>query len=532
MSSDEFWDLLGTSEHESLEYKRGAPDATLDAICAMAMTEGGLIVLGVDNQREISGCPLSQHTRDRIMRFADECNVEVQVRAIAVGETECTVIAVPAVTGRVITTPNGRLLRRVGSFNRPLRGDDHARFVMQRLGSVGEDEPAADFGASSIDLPALNDGRKADGRGAVERDGAIRALVDLNVAVPQAAPLDTKVLRAAVVLFASDPTQFVPRAAVQLVRRLGIGPGPGPVTVRKEITGPLVTVLERSLDFIEANTRNIHVLPAESLRRGSRPEYPRSVMREAVMNALAHRDYHLIGSTIDITIWDDRVEILSPGSLPAHITVDNIEQEHYSRNPRMMRVLKTMGLVEEYGEGVDRMISETQAHWIQPPQFVATDQSVTVIVRNTPVMPLEDQAWLEGRGLARLPSDEQRLLVAMRDAGSASRRELEPLSDNIDRLIATTLSKGLLVAIGNRGGRRYELDPEHHLPGARSRVAADRQEDQVLAAIDRAGSVTTRQVAGILGVEMAAARRVLRRLRDAGVVRTEGRTRAMRYLRA
>ena len=123
LTSEEFWRLFGRVEHEALDFKRGVPDDILDTIPAMAMTDGGLIVHGVDSELNILGCPLSQNTLDRITRFANECNVEVQVRAIQVGTRELTVTEVPEVRGRIVTSPDGRLLRRVGGDCQPLRGD-------------------------------------------------------------------------------------------------------------------------------------------------------------------------------------------------------------------------------------------------------------------------------------------------------------------------------------------------------------------------------------------------------------------------
>lgn len=79
------------------------------------------------------------------------------------------------------------------------------------------------------------------------------------------------------------------------------------------------------------------------------------MLREALLNALAHRDYGLRGATVDVTIWDDRIEIRSPGSLPGPITLENMRVEHYSRNRKLIGCLKALGLVLEYGEGIDRM---------------------------------------------------------------------------------------------------------------------------------------------------------------------------------
>ena len=127
-----FWRRLGRLEHERLEFKRSA-NHLRDAIPAMAMSEGGVIVLGVSDERELVGCALDQETLDRITVAACECGVEVRVRAVRVGRVPLTLVLVPAVRDRIVTTADGRLLRRVGATNQPLRGDAVSRFVRARL---------------------------------------------------------------------------------------------------------------------------------------------------------------------------------------------------------------------------------------------------------------------------------------------------------------------------------------------------------------------------------------------------------------
>jgi ATP-dependent DNA helicase RecG len=126
-----FWRLLGRLEHERLEFKRSAHHLR-DAIPAMAMSEGGAIVLGVSDGRDLVGRALDQETLDRITAAASECGVDVGVREISVGRVPLTIVLVPAVRDRIVTTPDGRLLRRVGSMNQPLRGDAVSRFVRAR----------------------------------------------------------------------------------------------------------------------------------------------------------------------------------------------------------------------------------------------------------------------------------------------------------------------------------------------------------------------------------------------------------------
>ena len=530
LSPDAFWELFGRLEHAELDFKRGVPADIRDTIAAMAMTHGGLIVHGVDDRRVLVGCPLSQNTQDRITRIAAECGVDVQLLALAVGDLELTLCGVPEVRGRIVTTPDGRLLRRVGGDSQPLRGDAMARFVREREHRAGEDEPLAVVDLSAFDVAAVNQALTADGRPAVRRDGIGRALIDLGVAVATSPPLESRVLRAALVLFAADPRENVRGAAVQLVRRAGVGPGPGPSAAREECAGPLAETLDCCLRFVAAHTRQFEVVTGS--RRDALPEYPEPVLREAIVNALAHRDYGLAGATVDITVWDDRIEVRSPGPLPGHITLDNMRTEHYSRNPRIMRVMKTMRLVEEYGDGIDRMYREMEARLMEPPVFEATASSVTVTLRNRMLVDIEDQVWLNQLESDDVTSDERRAIVAARRAGSVTPRDLRAMLPDIDvaALLARLVSKGLLTRTGHRGGTRYELsDAMVRRAGSPGMAARNRRRQLLLDEIRRRGSLSATEAATLLDASPVVARGLLNELVGLGVARAAGRTRARRY---
>ena len=530
IAEEVFWNLFGQREHESLDFKRGVPDELKATIPAMAMTKGGLIVHGVADDRTIVGCPLSQNTADRIVRFAHECGVDVQLKEIAVGGRKLTVTAVPEVRQRIVTTPDGRLLRRAGGDCQPLRGDVMARFVQERSVRSAEEEPLPRFSSDDYDLNQVNEALSADGRAPIKAGRLARALIDLGVARPDNPPLDAQVCKAAAVLFAKDPTRFIPCAMVKLVRREGVDPGPGPTSVREECSGPLTHVLACCLKFLNEQTRRFEVV--QGLYRETLPEYPEAVLREAVLNALAHRDYGLSGSSVDITVWDDRVEVSSPGPLPAPVTVENIREEHSSRNPRLMRVLKTLGLVEECGEGVDRMYKEMEARLLMPPVFTATPTSVTVTLYNRFLVEVEDQAWLSLLGNWPMSAVERQVLVAARREGQVTRRRLrEFLADaDVDAALAGSVAKGLLKRTGQRGGTRYVLSEEVLLrAGGRGMEAQTRRRQLLLDAMRSGNGLSTVEGARLLGASMSATRLQLNELVQAGLARTEGRTRARRY---
>ena len=332
-------------------------------------------------------------------------------------------------------------------------------------------------------------------------------------------------------LFARDPRRYIAGAAVQAVRRAGVGPGPGPTTARAEIAGPLPRLLDEVQRFGEDHTGGIEAVIGG--RRERLPAYPTSVIREAVLNALAHRDYGLAGATVDLTVWDDRVEIQSPGSLPGHITLENMRAEHYSRNRRIMQVLKLLGLVEEYGEGIDRMFREMEARLLQPPVFAPTSSSVTVTLRNRSPITAEEQAWLALPGRLELTAAERRALVLARREGGVTPRLLRTaMTDvDVDAVIRGAVAKGLLARVGERGGARYVLSDEVVLrAGVEGVEARTRKRQMLLDELRRRGAMSTAEAARALNEpDTALVRDLLNDLVRAGLAAAEGRTRGRRY---
>ena len=530
LSVDQFWEFFGRRERIGLDFKRGVNKGLLVAIPAMAMTSGGYVIHGVDDDRSIVGCPLTQRTQDRILRYAAECDVQVRVRSIRVGGMELTITCVPEITGRIVTTPDGRLLRRVGGDSLPLRGDALRRFVLARSEHPAEEEVLPHFDANDFDLDMINQALRADGREPIDIAGLERALVDLRVAKPGQGTTPLRVLRAAAILFCEDPAEHVSGATVQFVRRAGVGPGPVPTRRRAEMRGPLPRLLDECLAMIAENTRQFEAVTG--VRRETIPEYPTQVMREAVANALAHRDYGLVGATVDVTVWDDRVEVTSPGPLPGHITPDNMRTEHYSRNRRIMGVLKTMGLVEEYGEGVDLMIRGMESRLMERPAFAANPDSVTVTLRSRAQVSVEDQVWLQLFTDHAMTVEERLALVTARSEGSVTPRRLRALMAGTDAsaVLAGAVAKGLLTRVGVRGGARYVLSDEVVLRAGTTGIQArSRQQQLLLDEIGRRGSLSTVEGADLIGEQLGVVRNLLNDLVRAGLARAEGRTRARRY---
>ena len=128
MTRRAFWRRYGRLEHERLEYKASA-NHLCESVVAMAMTEGGTILVGVSDDRRLTGHSAEQRSLDRIADVAHETPGDLRVERLLVGGAVVLAVTVPAVRPRIVTTPDGRMLRRVGSANQPLRGDGVLRFL-------------------------------------------------------------------------------------------------------------------------------------------------------------------------------------------------------------------------------------------------------------------------------------------------------------------------------------------------------------------------------------------------------------------
>jgi len=159
---------------------------------------------------------------------------------------------------------------------------------------------------------------------------------------------------AGLLLFGKRPQDFLYYARISAVRWAGLTAGEI-IIDRQEIMGRLAQQIDQAEAFILRNTRLSTKI--EGVRQTDQPEYPRPAVREALVNAVAHRDYSLAGAQILLYIFDDRIEVRSPGILPNSVTLANI-RTHYSRprNETIARVLFNLGYVNTLGSGIPRMI--------------------------------------------------------------------------------------------------------------------------------------------------------------------------------
>jgi ATP-dependent DNA helicase RecG len=220
---------------------------------------------------------------------------------------------------------------------------------------------------------------------------------------------------AALLLFGKDPTRWHPRCGIDFVKFEGSERRHGTalnVVKRIRFETPLVRLIDDAVGRIKEHIRERTVL--HDLFFQERLEYPSFAWQEALVNAVAHRDYGITGTPIEVWMFDDRIEVRSPGPPPPPVTLEQLRQQksvHFSRNPLVVRVLADLGYLREMGEGVPRMFQEMEHHGLQPPEFSTDGFCFTVTLHNTPVYDENTLRWLNQFSTAKFNVRQRRLLA-------------------------------------------------------------------------------------------------------------------------
>ncbi len=196
--------------------------------------------------------------------------------------------------------------------------------------------------------------------------------------------IDGKLTNAGVLLFGKNPTKFLPQTRLRIIKYSGIRQKVGAeINIIKEKTfdKAIPHIIREARDFINTQLREFQYLDRDGKFK-IMPEYPEFAWFEGIVNALTHRNYAIRGDHIKILIFDDRLEIHSPGLLPNLVTVENIAHQRYSRNPRIARTLCEFGWVKEMNEGVKRIYSEMEKLFLRKPKYSEPNSNVLLVLEN------------------------------------------------------------------------------------------------------------------------------------------------------
>lgn len=259
---------------------------------------------------------------------------------------------------------------------------------------------------------------------------------------------------AAILLFGRDPQRFLPSSEVRCMHFHGTEIQ-RPVPFYRIFKGTLFEQVGMAVDFVLSKLNRSVGTRAESNQAPVRYEIPPDVIREAIVNAIAHRDYTSAGA-VQVSVFADRVEVWNPGTLPPPLTPESLRRPHGSiaRNPRICEALFLTRYIEKYGTGTLMMIRESLAHALPEPDFAQRGGEFTSTVwRDWPTDKVLAGFHLNGRQLQAFVYLKSNSFITNADyqnvAGCPQRTATRDLNDLVQ--------KGVIALEGKGRGAKYRL---------------------------------------------------------------------------
>lgn len=510
------------SEDLHIEFKRGIGAAIQNTAVAFSNAEGGVILVGVEDDGSVSGRALDAGSADQIHdAFSSAHDLgRYGVNPLDVGGIQIIVVSVAKREQGFSQTANGRVLVRRGTRDDPLFGSALQRLLNERSAGRYEATPTR---STLADVPEATIERIEQAYGWPKGRGVQSGFSEIGL-------VDGEVLTVAGALcLLEDPATELGKTYIEVLRYQtdeGVE-----YDRREEIHGPVDRQLAQGARLITEHLGTDLVVLG--LKRYELPKIPDVVIREALANAVAHRSYEASGTAVRIELRPSHVAISSPGGLPEPVTIENMREASAARNLSLIGVLRRLGLAEDAGRGIDVMQDTMESEMLDPPVFTASGHSVTATLPTRSAVAPVERAWireLESRGDL---SARDRLLLVHAARGTtlsnSSARDLLHLDSREARRVLQRLCKaGFLRQHGERGGVTYELASSLR-PPAGLRLDAD-EIANLVTGLAAHGPLSNADVRTATGLDRAESLAILSRLVQEGSLIRVGQRRGTRYL--
>lgn len=511
-------------ETGQIELKTGvSSEKVQEAMVAFSNAAGGVIFVGVKDDRTVVGRALDQGTDDAIHSAARSARDlgRYRVKEIQVGQIRVVAIIVEPRQEGFAQTSNGRVLQRRGAANPALMGQDLWAFMSarayRRFESTETTADLTDVDPQTLDDLAASQGWLAD-RAAIRDRLVERGLMTAN---------DRLSIAGALLL--TDPVESLASSKMHIdIRRY---PDESINYDRRvEITGSLPRQITHATRFVMDELGTDMVV--SGVNRHEVPKLPEVVIREVIANAAGHRSYEIDRVSIQIDLRPGRVEITSPGRLPEPVTLETLRSAQSARNPVVIDTLRKLRLAEDAGRGIDVIEDSMAAALLDPPSFTEPGDAVRVTLPLTGPMSPQERAWVgEIDRQSGLSGADRILLVhAARGENLTNGRAREILvTDALSarKSLRHLVEVGLLESSGERAGTRYRISPSVSDLG-QHRIRPTEARQLVLAAA-RENPLSNADVRRLLGVNRDEALKILRQLVDDDVLAQSGAKRGTTY---
>jgi len=386
-----------------------------EALVSFANADGGAILIGVEDDGTITGI---SHSEDDIQAMLNAIHTHIykdqqlplnNANKIVLEDKTILYFSVNKGTTMIYQLPDGRCVRRKDKSTMPA-SVDQIQFERQEIKSREYDSQFVD-GAMVTDL----DVRLLQGIADQYIKGLSIERYLQQIGLAEYAQNGLRLKRAALLLFASDIDRWHPRSQVRFLKVKGNTLEVGEkynVVSDDTVKGNIFELVIKSWEHLRSYLAYKTEFGANS-QFEQKYIYPEDAVREAILNAIAHRDYS-IANAIEIYIFNDRMEIKSPGALISTLTVKNLyelEGSHESRNSLIARVLKENKLMRELGEGMKRIFSLMQEQELESPELYSNGLWFRVTLSNKTIFSSKQLEWLQQFDKYNLTKNQKQIIL-------------------------------------------------------------------------------------------------------------------------
>lgn len=436
---------------------RKDPKGLSNHIVAFANADGGTLVIGIEDDFTVTGIDDYHNNVNDILRVPfDYCTPSVRVTTETVGCTDkngnpnhLLVMTIPQ-SPELHANQQDEVYYRMGDKSKKLNFNERLQLMYAKGSRYYEDEPVYRSSMEDIDLDFVAEYcrkigyPKSAGEYIRQNNGFV---VNHNGREEMSG--------AAILLFGKNPQHFFKRARVRFIRYDGTEAKVGTEmnVIKDEIfEGRILDMVRSSLNFVRSQIKEHTKLGTDGLFHTT-PEYPEFAWKEIIINSVAHRDYSIKGTDIQIKMFDDRITVESPGILPGIVRLNNLRTVHFSRNPNIARFLHEYDYVQEFGEGIDRMFNEMAAAGLPAPEYRDNAFMLNATIRNGVINETNGVINEVINGAINIPVTEQAVLSAIRKNPGITKTELQKVTSlgksTIDRAIKALKEKCLIERVGS-----------------------------------------------------------------------------------
>lgn len=361
------------AENQNIEFKFNWRDEWLQWICGFANANGGKLYIGKDNDGNVIGIENHERLMEELPnKIRDLLGIAAEVNLFeANGLNYIEIITHPQ---SVAISYRGKYYQRIGSTNTELAGNRLNEFLLKKAGRTWDDEIEERATFDDIDGESIT--RYVNISKKTNRLPDVEGLTNFEILEKLRLTEGEKLKRAAIILFGKDPGKFYPNIMVKIGK---FGKTDDDLQYEDVEEGNLFKLLTNVLQQLNRKFFK-NPIDFEGMQRIEKGEYPVAAIREMLLNALVHKNY--FGATIQIRIYDDKINIWNEGTLPPGLTLDLLKKQHPSmpRNPLIADVCYKGGFIDTWGRGTLKIINACKEAELPEPEIKEAFSGFTVTI--------------------------------------------------------------------------------------------------------------------------------------------------------